>query len=422
MTSIDTSPSNPQPSIGMFHLMAKPSGPACNLDCTYCFYLEKEALFPKKETRRMAPEVLESYIRSAIAATPAHLPVLFPWQGGEPTLLGIPFYERALELQRQYGAGRKIENSFQTNGTLIDDDWAKFLAENGFLVGLSLDGPAEIHDRYRRYRSGAPSHHLVMAALARLQRFGANYNVLACVDAQSSQHPLTVYRFLKANGVEFIQFTPVVERLADKDYAGKGFDLEGPGRAQAELAPFTVAPKEWGRFLTAVFEDWRKTDVGRVFIMNFEWSLAGLMNQPGVVCVHQKECGRALTVEHNGDVYSCDHFTYPEYKLGNLTSDGLAAMIDSTRQQEFGKAKHETLPGQCKSCANLNLCWGGCPKHRFLTSRDGEPGLNYLCEGYMHYLDYVTLWLKTLAALLRAGRDPALIMRMHAPLLGKKIR
>jgi len=399
----------------MFHLMAKPSGPACNLDCTYCFYLEKEALFAERSTRRMAPEVLEAYVRATISATPAHMPVLFPWQGGEPALLGIPFYERALKLQRQYGQGRKIENSFQTNGTLIDDDWAKFLGENGFLVGLSLDGPAHIHDRYRRYRSGAPSHQLVMEALGRLQRFGVNYNVLACVDSHSSQHPLEVYGFLKQHGVQFIQFTPVVERLAAKDYAAQGFDLEGPGRSEAELAEFTVGSKDFGKFLTAVFEAWRRQDVGRVFIMNFEWSLAGLMKQPGVVCVHQKQCGRALTVEHNGDVYSCDHFTYPEYKLGNLTRDGLAAMIDSTRQQEFGAAKHETLPGQCRSCTHLELCWGGCPKHRFLTTADGEPGLNYLCAGYTHYLDHVTPWLKTLAALLRAGRDPALIMRLRSP-------
>jgi len=395
--------------------MAKPSGPACNLDCTYCFYLEKEALFDARATRRMSPEVLEAYIRGTIAATPAHQAVLFPWQGGEPTLLGIAFYQRAVALQRQYGAGRKIENSFQTNGTLIDDDWAKFLAENGFLVGLSLDGPAEIHDRYRRYRSGAPTHQLVMAALERLQRHGVNYNVLACVDAHSAQQPLEVYRFLKRHGVEFIQFTPVVERLADKDYAGKGFDLEGPGGTGAELAEFTVKPEDWGRFLATVFDDWRRTDVGRVFIMNFEWSLAGLMKQPGVVCVHLPECGRALIVEHNGDVYSCDHFAYPEYKLGNLTTETVTAMVDSTRQRAFGKAKKDTLPGQCRSCAHLELCWGGCPKHRFLETKDGEAGLNYLCAGYTHYLDHVTPWLKTLAALLRAGRDPALIMRMQVP-------
>jgi uncharacterized protein len=413
----------PTPAASGFHLMAKPSGPACNLDCAYCFYLEKEALFPAPGTRRMSPEVLEAYTRATIAATPADQPVLFAWQGGEPTLLGIPFYQRALELQRSLGAGRVIENSFQTNGTLIDEDWARFLAENGFLVGLSLDGPAEIHDRYRRYRSGAPSHHLVMAALEQLQRHGVTYNVLACVDRHSSRHPQLVYRFLKEHGVEFIQFTPVVERLAEGDYAAAGFDLEGPGTegpadgdGSAEVAPFAVRPREWGRFLATVFDEWRRQDVGRVFVMNFEWSLAGLMGAPGVVCVHQKSCGRALVVEHTGDVYSCDHFVYPEYQLGNLTSDSLAAMVDSTRQREFGAAKHETLPGKCRACPYLEQCWGGCPKHRFLTTPDGEPGLNYLCAGYETYLGHVNPWLKTLASMIRAGKDPAAIMGMTRPL------
>lgn len=414
------------PSADGFHLMAKPSGPSCNLDCAYCFYLEKETLFPTRATRRMSPDILEAYTRNIIASTPAGMPVTFAWQGGEPTLLGIGFYERALELQLRHGAGRQIENSFQTNGTLIDEDWARFLAENRFLVGLSLDGPAGIHDRFRRYRSGAPSHHLVMAALERLQRHGAAYNVLACVDHNSSHHPLKIYRFLKAQGVEFIQFTPVVERLAGRSYAAAGFDLEGPARAGGEdedaapdaprLAPFAVLPRDWGRFLTTVFDEWRRHDVGRMFVMNFEWSLAGLMGAPGVVCVHQKDCGRALIAEHDGDVYSCDHFAYPEYRLGNLATQSIAAMVDSARQQAFGRAKSETLPDQCRSCRNLALCWGGCPKHRFLVTREREAGLSYLCKGYMHYLDHVTPWLQSLAALLRAGRDPAGIMRMHRPM------
>ncbi len=419
MTSLPDNPAVTQVTAG-FHLMAKPSGPACNLDCSYCFYLEKEVLFNTRATRRMSPEVLEAYTRATIAATPADQPVLFAWQGGEPTLLGIPFYERALELQRLHGNGRAIENSFQTNGTLVDEDWARFLADNRFLVGLSLDGPAEVHDRYRRYRSGAPSHHLVMAALGRLQRHGVAYNVLACVDRHSSRRPQVVYRFLKAQGVEFIQFTPVVERLAGGEYVAAGFDLEGPGEAggqdyQADLAPFTVRPRAWGRFLSTVFDEWRRKDVGRVFVMNFEWALAALMGAPGVVCVHQKECGRALIVEHNGDVFSCDHFAYPEYRLGNLVPDSLPAMIESTRQHAFGQAKHETLPGQCRACPQLDLCWGGCPKHRFLTTSDGEPGLNYLCAGYLGWFSHMRPWLETISGLLHTGQDPAAIMEM-APL------
>ncbi|MBU6266517.1 MAG: anaerobic sulfatase maturase [Sphingomonadales bacterium] len=399
-----------------FHLMAKPSGPACNLDCTYCFYLEKEALFPRKETRRMSDAVLDAYVRETIAATPASQPVLFAWQGGEPTLLGIPFYQRALELQQRYGAGRKIENSFQTNGTLIDEDWARFLADNAFLVGLSLDGPQDIHDHHRRYRSGAPSHHLVMAALERLQRHGVAYNVLACVDRNSSRHPQTTYRWLKAQGVEYIQFTPIIERLAGADYAAAGFTHEGPsGEEGAGVAPFTVRPREWGKFLATVFDEWRRKDVGRVFVMNFEWTLAALVGAPGVVCVHQPECGRALVVEHDGEVYSCDHFVYPDHALGRITETPLAAMVESTRQHAFGQAKRTTLPGQCQACPQLELCWGGCPKHRFLKTRDGEPGLNWLCDGYLHYLGHARPWLETIAALLAAGRDPREAMALKRP-------
>ena len=384
--------------------MAKPSGPACNLDCNYCFYLEKEALYDRPGRRRMSPQVLEAYVRGTIAATPAGQPVHFTWQGGEPTLLGLPFYRHALALQAQYGAGRQIENSFQTNGTLIDDDWAAFLAENGFLVGLSLDGPAEVHDRYRRFRSGAPSHQLVMAALERLQRHGVQYNVLACVDAHSVRQPLEVYRFLRAHGVEFIQFTPVVERLAGADRAAAGFDLSGPEQAgDAPVAPFSVPSEGWGRFLATVFDEWRRHDIGRVFVMNFEWALAGVVGAPGVVCVHQPTCGRALVVEHDGDVFSCDHFVYPEHKLGNLTRDNLAAMVDSTRQQAFGAAKHDSLPGACRRCPHLSLCWGGCPKQRFLQTADGEPGLNYLCAGYKHWFAHATPWLEAIAGKLLRG-------------------
>ncbi|WP_264295653.1 anaerobic sulfatase maturase [Altererythrobacter sp. CC-YST694] len=397
--------------------MAKPSGPACNLDCTYCFYLEKEALFPGRKMRRMSDEVLEAYIRNTIASTPSGHPVHFTWQGGEPTLLGIDFYRRAVELQKLHGARRQIENGFQTNGTLIDDEWAAFLAENHFLVGLSLDGPREIHDRYRRYRSGAPSFDQVMAGLGRLQQHGVDYNVLACVDRHSAQHPLQVYRFLKRQGVKFIQFTPVVERLAGPREKALGLDLSGPGLEESEddagLAPFSVRPADWGRFLSVVFGEWSRRDVGEVFVMNFEWTLASMVGAPGVVCVHQPTCGRAVIAEHDGNVYSCDHFVYPEYRLGNVLETSLAAMIDSTRQQAFGQAKADTLPRQCRACPALNLCWGGCPKHRFTSTAEGEPGLNYLCEGYLHYFNTATPTLKRIAELLANGRDVRDVMKMR---------
>ncbi|WEK46244.1 MAG: anaerobic sulfatase maturase [Candidatus Andeanibacterium colombiense] len=400
------------PSTSGFHAMAKPSGPACNLDCSYCFYLEKEALFPGKKMRRMSDEVLEAYVRNTIASTPRGAPVMFTWQGGEPTLLGLDFYRRAVALQKIYAEGRRIDNGFQTNGTLIDDEWAAFLAENEFLVGLSLDGPREIHDRFRRYRSGAPTFDLVMAALERLQRHEVEYNVLACVDGNSAGHPLEIYRFLKAQGVKHIQFTPVIERLAGTRDKAIGLDLSGPDGAEGEnpdaaMAPFSVKPAEWGSYLSTVFEEWSRRDVGEVFVMNFEWTLAAMVGAPGVVCVHQPTCGRAVIAEHDGTVYSCDHFVYPEYRLGNIVEDSLAAMVDSTQQQAFGRAKHETLPTQCRKCPYLELCWGGCPKHRFARSREGEPGLNYLCEGYIEYFAAAIPKLAQIARLLQAGRDPA---------------
>jgi uncharacterized protein len=409
-----------QPSNKPFHVMAKPSGPACNLACDYCFYLEKENLFPDRHSRRMSPEVLQAYIRNTIDSSPPDSPVTFTWQGGEPTLLGLDFYRRAVKLQRLYGAGRTIENSFQTNGTLIDDDWAAFLAKHNFLVGLSLDGPADIHDLSRTYRSGAPTHHLVMAAMERLQRVGAAFNVMACVDRYTSRHPLEIYHFFKQHSVAFVQFIPIVERLAGQRHAEAGFTFEGPdGESGSILAPFAVEPLAWGRFLTDVFEEWRRYDVGKVFVMNFEWSLAAFMGKPGVVCVHQKTCGRAVIAEHNGDVYSCDHFAYPDYKLGNLTSDSLATMIDSARQQAFGNAKSDTMPAQCRACNYLGGCWGGCPKHRFLKAADGEPGLNYLCEGYTHYLHHIAPFLKLIADLIQVGRQPEEIMQMNIMVQGR---
>ena len=401
-----------------FHVMAKPSGPACNLNCDYCFYLEKEALFPHHATRRMSADVLEAYVRNTIQSSPPEGPVVFTWQGGEPALLGLDFYKRAMALQKTYGAGRQIQNTFQTNGTLIGDDWAQFFRDNAFLIGLSLDGPAHIHDHFRRYRSGAPSHHLVMAALERLLHHDVAVNVLACVDRHSSAHPVEIYRFLKSHGVRFIQYTPVVERLAGPAKAAAGFTLEGPGEAGL-VAPFAVEPLAWGQYLTAVFEEWRRLDVGTVFVMNFEWSLAAFMGRPGVVCVHQENCGRAVIAEHNGDVYSCDHFVYPEYKLGNLTSDSLAVMTDSERQRAFGQAKSETLPAQCRSCKYLGGCWGGCPKHRFAKAADGEAGLNYLCAGYLHYLHHISPFLKLIAGLIDEGREPAEIMAMNILVAGR---
>jgi uncharacterized protein len=258
-----------------------------------------------------------------------------------------------------------------------------------------------------------------MSALERLQRHGVEYNVLACVDRNSAEHPLQVYRFLKKHGVKHIQFTPVVERLAGKRDKAIGLDLSGPEGTEGEnpdakMAPFSVRPADWGRYLSLVFNEWSRHDVGEIFVMNFEWTLAAMVDAPGVVCVHQPTCGRAVIAEHDGTVYSCDHFVYPEYRLGNIVENSLAAMVDSTQQQAFGNAKRDTLPNQCRQCPSLNLCWGGCPKHRFSHTQDGEPGLNYLCEGYARYFATATPTLKRIAELLHCGRDPREIMRRTA--------
>jgi uncharacterized protein len=405
--------------------MAKPSGPDCNLGCEYCFYLEKNALFPSNERKRMSDATLEAYIRNTIESSPVDGPVLFTWQGGEPTLLGIDFYKKAVALQKQYGGNHKIENSFQSNGTLIDSSWAEFLAENRFLVGLSLDGPESIHDRYRRAKGGAATHRSVMEALELLQRHAVPHNILTCVNRISSQSPLEVYRFLKYSGVQYIQFIPIVERLASESYVKIGLSLDGPPSAtngeglQSKVTDWSVRASDWGGFLTAIFEEWRRIDVGSIFVMNFEWSLAAFMNQPGVVCVHRENCGRAIITEHNGDVYSCDHFVYPEYRLGNLSTDSIAVMLESARQQAFGRSKSSGLPDQCRRCKYLRGCWGGCPKHRFINSDDGQPGLNYLCAGYTHYLHHIAPYLKVIAGLIGTGRQPAEIMNMDIRIVGR---
>ncbi|MDR3437392.1 anaerobic sulfatase maturase [Telmatospirillum sp.] len=414
-----------QASVAPFNVMAKPSGPACNLDCKYCFYLEKEALFQQNKSRRMSLDTLDAYTSNYIQSHPEGQPITFAWQGGEPVLRGLDFFKQAVALQRTYGGGRRIENTFQTNGTLLDDDWCKFLAENEFLVGLSLDGPEDIHDHYRVSRSGEPTHSQVMRALNLLQRHKVDFNVLACVNRLSSASPLKVYRFFRANGVKFVQFIPIVERLSSADYRSQGFTLEGPATGSASPAlpvtEWSVEPVRWGRFLTTIFDEWVAKDVGSMFVMNFEWSLAAFMNQrSGVVCVHQENCGRAVIAEHNGDIFSCDHFAYPDYRLGNLLETSLTDMLDSERQKEFGTAKSRTLPQQCRQCRYLRGCWGDCPKHRFISTKDGEPGLSYLCEGYFHYLQHVAPSLSVLSDLIRSNRPATEIMNMTIQVIGRK--
>ncbi len=386
------------------HVVAKPVGPACNLNCAYCFYLEKEALFGVRRSRRMSDEVLSSFIANYIASQPAG-PVEFVWQGGEPTLAGIPFFERVVALQRPFARTRTITNALQTNGTLLTDDWCAFLKAHGFLVGLSLDGPREIHDRYRVDRGGRGTFDRVIRGLRLLQKHNVDYNVLAAVARDTARRPLDVYRFLRTEGVEFIQFNPIVERLADEPDATCGLRLAKPARLDQEpdrvdLAPWAVVPDEYGDFLIALYEEWVRRDVGRVFVMNFEWALNAWIGNPVPVCVHAEECGRALVVEQDGDVYACDHCVYPEYRLGNVATQGLAALADDSQRSGFGVVKDGALPSQCRECDVLPACRGGCPKHRFLTSAVGDPGLQYLCAGYRKFFRYIRKYLRAMALLL----------------------
>ena len=402
-----------------FHAMAKPSGADCNLRCAYCFYLEKQSLYPSSGPRRMDGATLEAYVRNYLDSSLEEDQGAFTWQGGEPTLMGLDFFRRAVELQTRLGRGRLVSNSFQTNGILLDDAWCAFLRRHNFLVGLSLDGPPDIHDAYRRASGGGPSHNLAMRALRLLQRHGVEYNALSCVNGRSSEDPLRVYAFLREAGVRFIQFLPVVERAAGVADSAAGLRLHGPGRGEAGtgapdggygVTEWSAPPDAYGRFLVDIFEQWVRRDVGEVHVMNFEWALANFMGKPGAVCHHQPTCGRSVVVEHNGDVYACDHYVYPGSRLGNIRDTTFSAMLDSPGQEKFGRDKYESLPERCRQCTVLKGCWGGCPKHRFIPDGDDGRCVNYLCQGLRHYFTRIAPYLQAMKQLIDAGRSPAEIM------------
>lgn len=396
------------------HIVAKPIGPSCNLDCEYCFYLEKQALYGAGEDCRMPNEVLSTFIRSYIESQPTPV-VEFVWQGGEPTLVGLDFFRRVVELQRPYAARKTISNSLQTNGTLLDDAWCRFLKEHNFMVGLSLDGPREIHDRCRRDRAGNGTFDRVIRALRLLQKHGVEYNVMASVARETARFPLDVYRFLKAEGVEFIQFTPIVERMPDPVARRHGLRLAGPvsldrEELHIEVTPWTVIPEEYGDFLIAIYEEWVRHDVGTVFVMNFEWALNAWIGYPSPVCTHARQCGRSVVLEHNGDLFACDHYVYPDYRLGNILNDDLMAMVEKSCQSGFGVHKESALPGWCEKCEVLAACRGGCPKHRFLETCQGEPGLQFLCAGYKKFFRHIRKYLRVMTTLLENGLPPSRVM------------
>ena len=392
-----------------FHVMAKPVGPICNLDCRYCFYLEKENLYGKKQDWAMPDPVLESYISQFITAhdTPA---ISFAWQGGEPTLLGVDFFRKVIAIQNKYANGKKIENAFQTNGVLLDDRWGEFLAENHFLIGISIDGPAELHDFYRVDKGGAPTFDRVMRGLRFLKKHQVEFNALTVVNRQNSQHPLRVYRFLKGIGCQFMQFIPIVERVA-KAANPDGLVLISPRDPHAaDVSEWSVEPRQYGVFLSTIFDEWVRKDVGNYYVQLFDVTLESWLGLEPSLCVFRPTCGAAMALEHNGDLYSCDHYVYPENKLGNILEQPLQALVNSAQQRSFGLDKRDSLPRYCRECDVRFACNGECPKHRFISTPDGEPGLNYLCAGYKLFFKHVDPYMKFMADELRHQRPPANVM------------
>ena len=397
-----------------FHVMAKPTGPICNLDCKYCFYLEKENLYPGERNWAMSPEVLESYIRQYIQAQTAPT-ITFAWQGGEPTLLGIDYFRRIVELQRKYADGRNIANVLQTNGVLLNDHWAEFLAANRFLVGISIDGPRELHDCYRVNKGGRPTFDSVMAGIGHLKKHGVDFNTLTVVNRKNSYHPLEVYRFLREIGSGYMQFIPIVERIASSP-GPDGLHLIRPNfKNSAQVSEWSVEPLQFGKFLCAIFDEWVRRDVGSSFVQIFDVALESWFGMPQGLCVFRESCGMALAVEHNGDLYSCDHFVYPENKLGNIMQSPMESLVGSPQQRRFGTAKRNTLPRYCRECEVRFACNGECPKHRFLTTPDGEPCLNYLCAGYKLFFNHIAPYMEFMAEELKNDGAPANVMFWQPP-------
>ncbi len=392
------------------HIMAKPSGSVCNIDCTYCFYLEKEKLYPHlNKNWRMSDEVLERYVSQYIEAQDVPQ-VNFAWQGGEPTLMGVDFYRKAVELQKRYAGDKEITNAFQTNGILLDDQWGEFLAANNFLIGVSIDGPRPLHDHYRVDKGQKPTFDRVMAGVEVLKKHQVEFNTLTVLQNHNADRPLEVYRFLKGIGSHFMQFIPIVERIARQPGAD-GLELIDPGFAgRAQVSRWSVGAVQYGRFLCKVFDEWVLNDVGDYFVQMFDVALGSWMGQDASLCIFAETCGKALIIEHNGDLYSCDHFVYPDYRLGNVAEASIREMVDSPRQKRFGQDKKDTLPGYCRECEFRFACNGGCPKHRFVRTPSGEEGLNYLCKGYKMFFAHADPYMRYMAAELSQRRAPARVM------------
>lgn len=391
------------------YVMLKPAGAHCNLACKYCYYLEKNKLYPTAQRHLMSDEMLEQFTREYIEAQTMNQ-VLFTWHGGEPLLRSIDFYRKALSLQQKYAGGRRIDNVIQTNGTLLTDEWCEFFAQNHWLVGISIDGPQPDHDHYRLTAAGKPSWKKVMQGIKLLKKHGVEWNAMAVVNAYNANHPLEFYRFFKENGCQFLQFTPIVERLTRHEDGRTLASLAD--KDEISLSEASVAPEQWGYFLCAIFEEWVRKDVGKIFVEIFDCTLANWMGISPGICAYSKECGHAGVMEHNGDVYSCDHFVFPEYKLGNIRDHSLIDMLYGEQQQEFSRLKHSSLPRQCKECDMEFACHGECPKNRFMKDKYGDSGLNYLCPGYYHYYQHVAPYMDYMKQELMAQRPPSNIMKV----------
>ena len=391
------------------YVMLKPAGAHCNLACKYCYYLEKNNLYQNSHRHLMTDEMLEQFTREYIEAQTMPQ-VLFTWHGGEPLMRSIDFYKKALALQKKYAHGKQIDNVIQTNGTLLTDEWCEFFAKNHWLVGISIDGPQEYHDHYRVTPAGKPSWEKVMQGISLLKKHRVEWNAMAVVNAYNAEHPLEFYHFFRDNGCQYLQFTPIVERLTEHEdgrtLASLADDREIP------LAEASVTPAQWGNFLCTIFDDWVRHDVGKMFVEIFDCTLANWMGVLPGICAYSKECGHAGVMEHNGDVYSCDHFVFPEYKLGNIREQSLIDMLYGEKQQAFSRLKHTSLPRQCKECDMEFACHGECPKNRFEKDKYGEPGLNYLCQGYYQYYSHVAPYMDFMKRELHAQRPPANIMNV----------
>lgn len=391
------------------YIMLKPAGAHCNLACKYCYYLEKNKLYPTAQRHLMSDEMLEQFTREYIEAQTMNQ-VLFTWHGGEPLLRSIDFYRKALSLQQKYARGRRIDNVIQTNGTLLIDEWCEFFAQNHWLVGISIDGPQPDHDHYRLTAAGKPSWKKVMQGIKLLKKHGVEWNAMAVVNAYNANHPLEFYRFFKENGCQFLQFTPIVERLTRHEDGRTLASLAD--KDEISLSEASVTPEQWGYFLCAIFDEWVRKDVGKIFVEIFDCTLANWMGISPGICAYSKECGHAGVMEHNGDVYSCDHFVFPEYKLGNIRDHSLIDMLYGEQQQEFSRLKHSSLPRQCKECDMEFACHGECPKNRFMKDKYGDSGLNYLCPGYYHYYQHVAPYMDYMKQELMAQRPPSNIMKV----------